>query len=61
MNGSKKAHILCFINNNNNCIACKASGLKYIEQYIEQLSKCRESATLSLYSQRKHIYYVGLV
>ena len=38
-------------NNNNNFIACKASGPKYIEQYryIEQLSKCRESVTLSLY------------
>ena len=36
-------------NNNNNFIACKASGPKYIEQYLEQLSKCRESATLSLY------------
>ena len=32
-------------NNNNNFIACKASGPKYIDQYIEQLSKCRESAT----------------
>ena len=34
---------------NDNFIACKASGPKYIEQYIEQLSKCRESGTLSLY------------
>ena len=34
---------------NNNFIACKASGPKYIEQYIEQLSKCKESATVFIH------------